>query len=247
MATEKTPKIYEAISNVMKDVGIVGKNDSNDFDHYKYRGIDAVMNALNPAMIKHKVFVAPTVLDATREERAGKNGTPMMYTILTVKYTFFTDDGSSVESVVVGEAMDRSDKSTNKAMSAAFKYACFQTFCIPTEEMLDSEMESPEIGQKTAEQPKKTTTKSVKKEDEFKGMNPPAEQDNTVNGDSRMSVTSDNVMSKEQYDFLMSEIERTGLKDDIIKWAKTEDLSTLTSKKCVAALIGLTKKPNKSA
>ena len=54
-------------------------------------------------------------------------------------------------------------------------------------------------------------------------------------------------MSKEQYDFLMSEIERTGLKEDIVKWAKTEDLSTLTSKKCVAALIGLTKKPNKSA
>ena len=40
--------------------------------------------------------------------------------------------------------MDRSDKSTNKAMSAAFKYACFQTFCIPTEEMRDADAESPQ-------------------------------------------------------------------------------------------------------
>lgn len=143
-------KIYGAIAKVMQDVGIVGKNDSNDYDKYKYRGIDAVMNALNPAMVKNKVFVAPTVLDAQREERAGKNGTTMMYTVLTVKYTFYTEDGSSVDCVVIGEAMDRSDKSTNKAMSAAFKYACFQTFCIPTEEMHDTEEESIPIGQKKA-------------------------------------------------------------------------------------------------
>lgn len=143
-------KIYGAIAKVMQDVGIVGKNDSNDYDKYKYRGIDAVMNALNPAMVKNKVFVTPTVLDSQREERAGKNGTTMMYTILTVKYTFYTEDGSSVECVVIGEAMDRSDKSANKAMSAAFKYACFQTFCIPTEEMHDTEEESIPIGQKKA-------------------------------------------------------------------------------------------------
>ena len=144
---ETKPKIYEAISNVMKDVGVVGKNDKNDFDHYKFRGIDAVMNALNPAMIKNNVFVTPTVLEAKREERVGNKGTNMMYSILTVKYTFYTTDGSSLDCVVIGEAMDRSDKSTNKAMSAAFKYACFQTFCIPTEEMKDSESESLEIGE----------------------------------------------------------------------------------------------------
>jgi hypothetical protein len=132
----------------MSDVGSIGKNDTNEYDKYKFRGIDAVMNALYPAMVKNHVFVTPTVLDTHREERAGKNGSNMMYSILTVKYTFYTDDGSSVECVVVGEAMDRSDKSTNKAMSAAFKYACFQTFCIPTDEMKDADAESPEIGER---------------------------------------------------------------------------------------------------
>ena len=83
-------KIYGAIAKVMQDVGIVGKNDSNDYDKYKYRGIDAVMNALNPAMVKNKVFVAPTVLDAQREERTGNKGTTMMYTDLTLKYTLYT-------------------------------------------------------------------------------------------------------------------------------------------------------------
>ena len=159
-------KIYKAIVNTMKDIGVVGKGDSNDFDHYKYRGIDAFMNALNPAMIKNGIFVVPTVLDTTREERQGKSQV-MMYTVLTVKYTFYADDGSSIDVVVVGEAMDRSDKSTNKAMSAAFKYACFQTFCIPTEEMIDSESESPEMAVKVDNsKTKKTTTKSNAKADD---------------------------------------------------------------------------------
>lgn len=145
-------KIYAAISAVMNDVGAVSKNDKNDYDKYKYRGIDAVMNALSPAMVKNKVFVIPQVLESSREERAGKNGGSMIYSIVKVKYTFYTDDGSSVESIVIGEAMDRSDKSTNKAMSAAFKYACFQTFCIPTEEMKDSEEENPEVAPKDQKQ-----------------------------------------------------------------------------------------------
>ena len=153
-------KIYKAISKTMNDIGIVGKGDKNDFDKYMYRGIDAVMNALNPAMIKNGIFVVPTVLDVQREERQGKSQT-MMYTVLTVKYTFYADDGSFVESVVIGEAMDRSDKSTNKAMSAAFKYACFQTFCIPTEEMKDSEEETLEIG-KPIKKEKKTEDKTAK-------------------------------------------------------------------------------------
>lgn len=242
MATaEKTPKIYEAISNVMKDVGIVGKNDSNDFDHYKYRGIDAVMNALNPAMVKNKVFVAPNVLDAKREERAGKNGTIMMYSVLTIEYTFYTDDGSSVKCTVIGEAMDRSDKSTNKAMSAAYKYACFQTFCIPTEEMQDADAESPEIGNKVKESPAPATKKTTKKSEEQ------LNEEMKASVDQRLIPTADNKMSQEQYEYLLAEIQRTGSMDDVVKYAKTNELQTLTSSKCIAVLTGLLKRPTKSA
>ena len=146
-------QIYTAISGVMRDVGVVGKDGFNTFDKYKFRGIDAVMNALSPAMVKNKVFVTPEVLEQTREERVSKEGKLMIYSITKVRYTFFTEDGSSVSAVVIGEGMDRGDKSMNKAMSAAFKYACFQVFCIPTEEMKDSETDSPEP------QPKKKAEK----------------------------------------------------------------------------------------
>lgn len=137
--------IYKAIAEVLKDVGAVGKDSKNTFDKYNYRSIDAVMNAMHPAMANHGVFVSPEVLEMTREERQSNNGNTLIYSVAKVKYTFYTEDGSSVTATVIGEGMDRGDKSINKAMSAAFKYALFQVFCIPTEEMVDSEAESPAV------------------------------------------------------------------------------------------------------
>lgn len=137
-------QIYDLISCVMDEIGAVGKTSKNEIQKYMFRGIDAVMNALNPALRSNGVFVVPEVLEMSREERNGKNGGVLIYSVVKVKYTFYAPDGSSVFAVVMGEGMDSGDKSMNKAMSAAFKYACFQVFCIPTEEMKDSEDDSPE-------------------------------------------------------------------------------------------------------
>lgn len=138
-------KIYVAISETMADIGAVGKNNVNKTQGFKYRGIDAVMNALNPAMVKHKVFCSPEVLEQQREERTTKNGSLLIYSICKIRFRFYTTDGSYIEAVTVGEGMDSGDKATNKAMAIAFKYACFQVFCIPTEEMTDPDSESPDV------------------------------------------------------------------------------------------------------
>ncbi len=143
-------KIYKAIANVMQDIGAVGKDAVNGDDGYKYRSIDAVMNALNPAMVKNGVIAVPKVIESRREERAKKDGSGLIFSVVKVSYTFYAEDGSSVETIVIGEAMDDGDKSMNKAMSAAYKYACFQTFCIPTGEMIDFEKDSPKTLAKVA-------------------------------------------------------------------------------------------------
>lgn len=143
----ENPKIYSSIISTMKSVGAVAKGEFNTYDKYKFRGIDAVMNALGPAMRQNGIFCTPHVISHIQEARDSRKGEKLMYTIVHVEYTFYADDGSSVKADVYGEAMDRSDKSTNKAMSAAFKYALFQTFCIPTEDFIDTEIESPEPNQ----------------------------------------------------------------------------------------------------
>lgn len=114
--------ICNAIVGVMNDIGAVGKNDRNKQQNFMYRGIDAVMNALQPALIKNKVFIVPKVLEEQREERQSKKGDALLYARLKMEYTFFADDGSNISATVIGEAMDSGDKATNKAMSVAYKY-----------------------------------------------------------------------------------------------------------------------------
>jgi hypothetical protein len=140
---EKKKNIFETINAVMEEIGAVGKNSRNEQQKYMYRGVDDVMNALNPAFIKHKLFMVPEVVSQKREERQTANNKNLIHSVLSVKYTFYAEDGSSIYAIVPGEGMDSGDKATNKAMSSAFKYACFQTFCIPTEEMKDPDAETP--------------------------------------------------------------------------------------------------------
>jgi len=140
-----TKKIFEAISGIMSEIGAIGKDKVNTQQNFKYRGVDDVMNALQPILVKHGVFVVPEIVEQTREERTSKNGATLIYSVCKIKYTFYATDGSSVTAVIVGEGMDSGDKATNKAMAIAFKYACFQVFCIPTEEMKDPDGESHKV------------------------------------------------------------------------------------------------------
>ena len=101
------------------------------------------MNVFQPILAKHKVFIVPQVLEQKREERTTSRGGNLIYSICKIKYTFYAEDGSNVEAIVIGEGMDSGDKATNKAMAIAMKYALFQVFCIPTEEMKDPDSETP--------------------------------------------------------------------------------------------------------
>lgn len=150
-------KIFGLVGQAMQMIGAVGKDSRNQQQGFQYRGIDAVMNALNPVMAKLGLFMTPEVLEQTREERQGRNGGNLLYSVMKIKYTLYAPDGSNVACVVVGEGMDSGDKASNKAMSIAFKYAAFQLFCIPTEEMVDPDAECHEVmprnAPKTGEKP----------------------------------------------------------------------------------------------
>lgn len=148
--------IYESITAIMQEGYAIGKENRNEQQKFMYRGIDDVMNTFQPLLSKYKVFVVPEVIGREREERSGRNGGNLIYSILTIRYTFYAEDGSSVSAVVVGEGMDSGDKASNKAMAVGMKYAMFQTFCIPTEEMRDDDPD------KTTTEP--TTPKKAEKQ-----------------------------------------------------------------------------------
>ena len=160
------PAIYRAIAGVIADVGSVAKDKVNKQQGFKFRSVDDVYNALHPALAKNKVFIVPTILEQTREAVATKNGTRMTLVICKIKFTFYAEDGSNVESVIIGEGLDTGDKATNKAMAIAYKYACFQVFCIPTEDMIDPDAERPEIEDSDTKISGKTKVKSSERKAE---------------------------------------------------------------------------------
>ena len=145
--------IYQAITDIMSEGYAITKDKRNAQQGFRYRGIDDVLNTFQPLLAKHHVFVVPEVLDQQRQERTTGKGGSLLYSLLRMRYTFYAEDGSSVSAVVVGEGMDSGDKASNKAMSAAMKYAMFQVFCIPTEEMQDPNAETPEPSKPKADQP----------------------------------------------------------------------------------------------
>jgi hypothetical protein len=127
----------------MAEVGAIGKDQKNEAQHYSFRGIDTVYNELHGLLAKHRVFTTPEVIAIERHERESKSGGVLLYSILTIRYTFHADDGSTVACVVVGEGMDSGDKASNKAMAVAHKYALLQVFAVPTAEKKDPEDDSP--------------------------------------------------------------------------------------------------------
>ena len=154
-------KIFQLIPAIMGEIDAVGKNKQNKQQGFMYRGIDDVMNAINPALVKYKVFIVPEVLEQSREERQTNKGGNLIYSICKMKFKFCAEDGSCVEAITVGEGMDSGDKATNKAMAIAFKYACFQIFCIPTEEMKDPDSDSHQIKPKgSGEEPNQNKEQS---------------------------------------------------------------------------------------
>ena len=159
---ESTPAIYKSICAVMKDINAIGKDRKNDTQHFSYRGIDDVMNELHSALTKNGVFVVPQVLEENRSVGKSKSGGELYYTCLKTQFTFYAEDGSHVDAVVIGEAMDSGDKASNKALSIGLKYAMLQVFCIPTEDEKDPDAKSPEPAANSMKpEPKKEAPKKA--------------------------------------------------------------------------------------
>lgn len=130
------PAVYGAICDVMAEVAHEGisKDRKNTQQGYNFRGIDDVYNALCPILAKHRLAILPRLASVERAERKSNSGGLLYLTYVTVDFDFVSAvDGSKHTITAPGEAMDSADKSTNKAMSAAYKYACMQAFSIPTE------------------------------------------------------------------------------------------------------------------
>jgi hypothetical protein len=144
-------KIYQCINAVQKQMAASGisKDRKNQQQGYSFRGIDDVFNALSPVLAAQGLCILPRMLTRECVERQTKSGGTLFYVTVEAEFDFVcAEDGSKHTVKTFGEAMDSADKATNKAMSAAYKYAAFQAFAIPTEGDNDADAHHHEVAPK---------------------------------------------------------------------------------------------------
>jgi hypothetical protein len=146
---EKKPLIYGKMIEVIKKVEHIGKTRQNLQQKFMFRGIDDVMNALHQVFGEVGVICVPTETKAITTHRQSNSGGTLVCTSMQVRYRFYAEDGSYIDAMMDGEAMDSGDKSTSKAASIAYKYLLLETFMIPTEEQKDPDYETHEVAAPT--------------------------------------------------------------------------------------------------
>jgi ERF superfamily len=142
--------IHKAMVAIAKEIAAegIGKSRKNVQQGYNFRGVDEVMNTFSPILSKNSVYVIPKYHNRQFFERTTMKGGVLFYVLVEGEFTFMHEDGSSIiVGPFFGEAMDSADKATNKAMAVAYKYAMFQTFCVPLEGVTggDADLQTPEI------------------------------------------------------------------------------------------------------
>jgi len=149
-------KVYQSINAVMRDLAAEGisKSRKNTQQNYAFRGIDDVYNALSSVLSRHGLVMLPRILSRTIEERTTQKGGVLFYVTVEAEFDLVaSEDGSTHTIRTYGEAMDSADKATNKAMSAAYKYAAMQAFCIPTEGDNDADSTTHDVAARQVEAP----------------------------------------------------------------------------------------------
>jgi hypothetical protein len=126
--------IHEALLKTRHDVGIIGKGDRNTFHNFAYRGIDAVLNRVGPALLANEINVIPELRQLDSRDITTDKGKRAREVTVTVAYTYQGPEGDSLVTVVAGEASDLGDSAVSKAMSVALRIAHTQMLQIPTGE-----------------------------------------------------------------------------------------------------------------
>ena len=161
-ATNNPPlNINQALVFISRNVKAIGKDSINTGQHFKFRGIDAVMNALHPIFAEAGVVILPEIISERTEDRTTKSGSSLIYRILTVKFRFVAEDGTEQACTMIGEGMDSGDKAANKAMAVALKYALTQMNLLPYDEV-DPDATTPEPSKPKQEAPKEATPEASK-------------------------------------------------------------------------------------
>jgi|TARA_R110000796_G_scaffold45156_1_gene109471 hypothetical protein len=138
----------ELVLAVMAEVQGVAKREKNIAQNFNFRGIDAVMNAVGPALRKHGGYLTQSIISVDYSTMASKNGGSLNIVRGIVQFNIFGSEGDPVTGDVAAESFDSGDKATAKMMSVALRTFLLQALALPTDEP-DPDLAIYELGEQS--------------------------------------------------------------------------------------------------
>lgn len=130
--------IYQKISEVMKAIEYLAKDDKVEFANTKYKAIseEKVTTAVRKELIKQGIVIIPIMQEATVTELIRSEKSVNQRADVHTKYKIqnIDDVNDFIEVESNGSGVDTQDKAVGKAMTYAYKYMLLRTFAIPTGE-----------------------------------------------------------------------------------------------------------------
>lgn len=121
----KQPNIHQRILDIMSELDYIEKGQARVNGQYRFVSHDQVSAKVHPLLVKHRVTIAPSVLECTQDGNR---------TTVKIAVPFVNADNPSdfVCTEWYGQGIDSGDKGIGKAVSYAYKYALLKTFCLET-------------------------------------------------------------------------------------------------------------------
>jgi len=134
--SEPIPGIFKKMAKVMEKISRVPKNGKNKFFNYDYVTEADLTDHIRPILAEEGIAFTSTVLEATKaqieKEGSKENKEGAISTVKMLFRLIDADDGSSIESVFLGEGADKGDKGFYKAYTGCVKYFLMKTFLVAT-------------------------------------------------------------------------------------------------------------------
>lgn len=130
MQSESIGKLVAALGAVMADVGYVRGTGQNSHHKYSYTSDEDLAAAVQPALVRHGVILAPV---ACQVDRAGDR----CVVVQTWRVAHSSGEWMQIESA--GEGVDKQDKSVAKSLTGSRKYLLRHLLCIPTGDDIERE------------------------------------------------------------------------------------------------------------
>ena len=156
--------IYQKISEVMKNIEYLAKDDQVAFGTTKYKAIseEKVTTAVREQLVKQGIVIIPIKQESTNKELIRTDKSVNMLTEVHTKYRIqnIDDINDFIEVESNGSGVDTQDKAVGKAMTYAYKYMLLRTFAIPTGEDPDK-ISSAEIDSKVEKEVQEAGNKII--------------------------------------------------------------------------------------